>query len=135
MSKKSVVLVGHCGPDNSFLRMAVSSADRSIHVAMADDEQELNALLDQRVDLLLLNRELGWGFDDAPTGVELIQKLRATHPNVKVMLVSNFSDAQAAAVAAGALPGFGKREIGTPRVTRLIREALGAGEADAVSRT
>jgi hypothetical protein len=41
------------------------------------------------------------------------------------MLVSNYAEAQAAAVAAGAVPGFGKREIGQPRVAQLIREALG----------
>jgi len=43
---------------------------------------------------------------------------------VKAMLVSNYPEAQAAAVAEGALPGFGKREIGTPRVGELLREAL-----------
>jgi hypothetical protein len=41
-----------------------------------------------------------------------------------MMLVSNYADAQQAAVAAGALPGFGKRELGTPRVSQLIRDAL-----------
>jgi len=40
------------------------------------------------------------------------------------MLVSNYPEAQAAAVAEGALPGFGKREIGTPRVNDLLRNAL-----------
>jgi hypothetical protein len=40
------------------------------------------------------------------------------------MLVSNYADAQQAAVAAGALPGFGKREIGTPKVKELLRSAL-----------
>jgi hypothetical protein len=38
--------------------------------------------------------------------------------------VSNYPDAQAAAVAAGGMPGFGKREIGTPRVGQVIRDAL-----------
>jgi hypothetical protein len=32
-------------------------------------------------------------------------------------------------VANGALPGFGKREIGSPRVPQLIREALAAETA------
>jgi hypothetical protein len=40
------------------------------------------------------------------------------------MLVSNYPDAQAAAVAAGALPGFGKRELGSARIPELIRSAL-----------
>ncbi len=46
-----------------------------------------------------------------------------------MMLVSNYPDAQAAAVANGALPGFGKREIGSPRVIELIKGALEASPA------
>ena len=57
--------------------------------------------------------------------MDLIKRLRAAHPSVKLMLVSNYPDAQADAVANGALPGFGKRELGSPRVAELIREALG----------
>ena len=122
MSKK-VALVGHCGPDSSFLRMAVMAADRGIKVMAADDSDELNELLNDGVDLVLFNRELGWGFDQTQ-GVEVIRTLRATHPHVKTMLVSNYAEAQAAALAAGAVPGFGKREIGTPRVAQVIRQAL-----------
>lgn len=122
MSKK-VALVGHCGPDSSFLRMAVSSADRSIKVLAADDSSELQRVLADGVDLLLLNREMPYGFDEN-LGIDMIPILRKTYPHVKVMLISNYAEAQAAAIAAGALPGFGKREIGTPRVAELIRSAL-----------
>ena len=118
-----IALVGHCGPDSSFLKMAVSSADRSVQVLAADDKSELHTVLEKGVDLLLFNRELPYGFDDT-RGVDVIKKLRAQHPNVKMMLVSNYPDAQAAAVAAGALPGFGKREIGSSRVAQVLREAL-----------
>ena len=121
---KTVVLVGHCGPDSSFLRMAVSSAERGITVSMADDSQELKAALDRGADLVLLNRELGWGFD-TPLGVDVIKLVGRSYPATKFMLVSNYPEAQAAAIAAGAAPGFGKREIGQPRVGQLIREALG----------
>ena len=96
---------------------------RGSTVLAADDEQELSALLEAGVDLLLVNRELGWGFDQTQ-GVEVLRSLKARHPHMKMMLVSNFPDAQAAAQAAGALPGFGKREIGTPRVTQLLREVF-----------
>jgi len=34
-------------------------------------------------------------------------------------------DAQADAQAAGAVPGFGKREIGSPKVKEVLRSALG----------
>lgn len=129
---KTVVLVGHCGPDSSFLRMAVSSAERGITVSMADDSQELKAALDRGADLVLLNRELGWGFD-TPLGVDVIKILRGSYPRTKWMLVSNYPEAQAAALTAGAVPGFGKREIGQPRVAQLIRDALGVAASSAKS--
>ena len=90
---------------------------------MADDDESLKQLLDQGVDLLLFNRVLDYGFF-AQEGVSLIRKLRPHYPNVKMMLVSNYPDAQAAAIAAGAEAGFGKREVGTERVKALLREAL-----------
>ena len=122
MSKK-VALVGHCGPDSSFLRIAVSRAQRDVQVLAVDDDGDLKRLLDGGVDLLLLNRQLDFGFDEQE-GVALIRRIRANYPHVKTMLVSNYPDAQAAAVAEGALPGFGKREVNTPRVAEMLRAAL-----------
>jgi hypothetical protein len=120
---KKIALVGHCGPDSSFLRIAVAKAERDATVLMIDDDSDLKRALDDGVDLLLLNRQLDYGFDERE-GVALIRKLRANYPGVKTMLVSNYPDAQTAAVAEGALPGFGKREIGSPRVNELLRNAL-----------
>src|SRR5687767_11950548 len=122
MSKK-VVLVGHCGPDSSFLRMAVSSAQKGLAVVAADDDGSLRQAIEQGADLLLVNRVLDYGFDEA-SGAAVIRRLRAEHPGLKMMLVSNYPEAQAEAVAAGALPGFGKREVGSPRILTLIRGAL-----------
>jgi hypothetical protein len=123
MSKK-VVLVGHCGPDSSFLRIAVSRAGKDVQIIAADDRDELKRALECGADLLLLNRTLDFGFDEHE-GVQVIRNLRQRYPQVKMMLVSNYPEAQAAAVAEGALPGFGKRELNTSRVPELIREALG----------
>ncbi len=124
MSKK-VVLVGHCGPDSSYLRLAVKRADSAVVIGAADERKELDEHLAVGVELLLLNRELGWGFDDL-TGVELVRELRTKHPNLKVMLVTNYEAVQAEAIANGALPGFGKRELGSARVTQLLADALKA---------
>ena len=120
---KKIALVGHCGPDSSYLRIAVSRAGKDVQVLSVDDDTDLKRALDEGVDLLLLNRQLDYGFDERE-GVDLIRKLRAKYPAVKTMLVSTYSDAQAAAVAEGALPGFGKREMTSPRVAELLREAL-----------
>jgi two-component system, chemotaxis family, chemotaxis protein CheY len=120
---KKIALVGHCGPDSSYLRIVVSRAAKDAHVLSADDGRELTQVLSEGVDLLLLNRQLDYGFDDNE-GVAVIRKLRPHYPNVKMILVSNYADAQAAAVAEGALPGFGKRDLNTPMVAEIIREAL-----------
>jgi two-component system, chemotaxis family, chemotaxis protein CheY len=118
-----VVLVGHCGPDSSFLRLAVNRALPGSTVVAADDAKTLDKQIEQGAELLLLNRVLDYGFD-TDEGVELVRQLRAQHPKLKMILVSNYDDAQQAAVRAGALPGFGKRDIGTPRVTDILKGAL-----------
>lgn len=130
---KKVALIGHCGPDSSYLRMAVMAADRGVQIVAADDDESLKRLLDEGVDLLLFNRILDYGFTEEE-GVDLIRKLRPHYPQVKMMLVSNYPDAQAAAVAAGASAGFGKREVGSERVRTLLREALN-GEARQAQKT
>ena len=122
MSKR-IVLVGHCGPDASYLRMAVARVKRDLIVSMADDERELWREIEQGAELLLLNRVLDYGFEQTE-GAALIAHLRTQFPELKTMLVSNYPDAQVEAVAAGALPGFGKRELGSEKVTKLLREAL-----------
>jgi two-component system, chemotaxis family, chemotaxis protein CheY len=120
---KRIVLVGHCGPDSSYLRMTVSKAIKNASILMADDDADLNRLITEGVDLLLLNRVLDYGFS-VDLGTDLIKRLRQEHPHLKVMLITNYPEVQAEAVQLGALPGFGKREMGNPRVGELLRKAL-----------
>lgn len=126
MSKK-VALVGHCGPDSSYLRMTVAKAVPGVAVVSADDDGSLKKLLDDGVGLLLVNRELDYGFDESE-GVELIRKLSRHYPKTAMLLVSNYPEAQQAAVQAGGLPGFGKRELGSTRVAQVLKDALAATE-------
>jgi two-component system chemotaxis response regulator CheY len=122
---KSVLLVGHCGPDNSYLRMAVRAASADANIITADSSQEVANALADGVDLLLVNRVLEYGFDHH-NGVDLIKHIHALYPKMQLMLVSNYPEAQAAAVAAGAIPGFGKREIGSRAAATAISKALEA---------
>lgn len=128
MSKK-VLLVGHCGADSAYLKLAVKKAvGNDVDLRSAEDSKSLDAALAGGVDLVLFNRELGYGFA-TDEGVEVIRALRPLHPEIKMMLVTNYPEYQQAAIAAGATPGFGKRELGTPRVTELLRDALGVAVA------
>jgi ActR/RegA family two-component response regulator len=106
--------------------MAVRAALAQAEIVSAGDNAAMDRAIQQGVDLILLNRELGYGFEP-DTGVEMIRALKQSHPDSRMMLVSNYPDVQAAAEGAGALPGFGKREIGSPRVINLLRDAAGAG--------
>jgi DNA-binding NarL/FixJ family response regulator len=103
--------------------MAVGGALPGAKVIMADNEQQLDAVLASGADLLLFNRVLEFGFQTRQ-GQELLEKVRADKPEVPVMMVSNFAEAQQAAEAAGAKPGFGKNEIGQPQVTDRLRAAI-----------
>ncbi len=123
MSKK-IALVGHCGPDSYMLRSAVKYAVPGADVRMITDLDALNDLIDTGVDLLLVNRMLD-GLFDAGEGVELIGTLHTSHPAVRCMLISNYAESQRDAEAAGAKPGFGKSEIGTPKMKQSLAAALG----------
>jgi DNA-binding NarL/FixJ family response regulator len=127
---KTVLLVGHCGPDGTYMRMAVKSAVPGVTVTMAEDPASMEAAIQRGVDLILFNRELGYGFEP-DSGVEMIRALKAKHPDTRMMLVSNYPDAQAAALSAGALNGFGKREIGSPKAKQLLQSALSGNGTDA----
>lgn len=124
---KKVVLVGHCGADSAYLRIAVSGAAKEVSVLTAHDESALSKYISEGVDLVLLNRQLDYGFQ-TEEGVELIRDLRTKHPNLKLMLVTNYDDVQQRAIQSGALPGFGKRELGSAKVKELLRNALTADE-------
>ena len=45
---KKVVLIGHCGPDSSYLRITVGKAGRDIQVLSADDDGELAGVMTER---------------------------------------------------------------------------------------
>lgn len=118
-----VVLVGHCGPDSFLLEHAVRRALPGAKVIRADDESELAAAA-QDADLLLINRVLGGSFRE-DSGVDLIRHRNQSGATVPpMMLISDYPDAQAAAEAAGAAPGFGKREVYSDRTMQRLRAAV-----------
>ena len=120
---QKIALVGHCGPDSYMLRSAVKFAVKDSEIAMITDDNALAALLSQGPALLLVNRQLDGNFD-VYEGVDLIRRLHDTHPAVPTMLISNFPESQQAAKAAGARPGFGKREIGSAKMRDALSGAL-----------
>jgi CheY-like chemotaxis protein len=119
---KQIVLVGHCGPDSYLLRYAVSKAVGGVPLHAADDSASLEPYATPD-SLLLVNRVLGGSFAN-DNGIDLIRELAARPAPPRMMLISNYAEAQAQAVAAGALPGFGKAQTHEPRVAQSLRAAL-----------
>lgn len=119
-----VLLVGHCGFDSGSLTRAATTALPGATVKRINDYAALTRTLDQRPDaLLLINRQLDGRFSEigGPDGVALIGALE---PRPRCLLISNFPEAQAAAEAAGASPGFGKSDLGSGTDTKTIEAAF-----------
>ena len=118
-----VVLVGHCGIDAPHLAKQVSRCLGKAEVITANSEDALEEALDEGVDLLLFNRELPFGFEETE-GLELMREIRHRHPEIKMVLVSDRPEAQEEAEEIGALPGFGKSQLGTDIMDRCLRGAI-----------
>ena len=107
---KHVLDVGQCNLDHSSItRFLTENFDVKVVRAhlFTDALEQLRA---DRFDLVLVNRLLD---QDHSEGGDIITAMQADESlkSVPVMLVSNFEDAQTAAIALGAVPGFGKAAI------------------------
>lgn len=121
MSKR-ILLVGHCGVDGPRMQREIASFLREADVVRVNSEGDLDDAVGE-ADLLLINRE-PLGFEPR-LGPDLIRELQRTCPDAKCILVSDYEEAQQEASECGALPGFGKSDLGSPKFEEAIRQALG----------
>jgi DNA-binding NtrC family response regulator len=118
-----IILVGHCGVDAPRLEKAVSKCLPRADVISVNCEEQLQEICDEGADLLLINRQLPFGFE-SEEGIELIEEMQQMHPDVKMILVSDRPDAQEQAKRAGAVDGFGKADLGSSRIAEVLKDAL-----------
>jgi DNA-binding NarL/FixJ family response regulator len=123
MSSKRVLLAGHCSPDSSSLTIAVTTAVPGAKVIRTHDDAGVDRAIAEGVDLVLVNRAMEPGYADS-IGTDYIRRLREKYPSTKLMLISNYPESQAEAVAAGAMMGFGKSTLMASATQSLIRSAL-----------
>lgn len=119
-----IALVGHCGFDGPRMQESLSRLFDT-QVERINDPDKLEQCCKGGKALLLVNRELVGDFPQEE-GVELLREVQNKHPDVRWMLISDLSDAQELARKAGAVEGFGKADLGTPRVEQTIRKAIGS---------
>ena len=120
-----VVLVGHCSFDQSSLKKSITEVCKNkdeVKVVSVNDADSLDEHADDSA-LLLINRVLDGRFQTA-SGIELISTLAKQAQPPRIMLVSNYPEAQQQAVDAGACPGFGKNDIGRSKLTDVLNAAL-----------
>jgi two-component system chemotaxis response regulator CheY len=122
MSKR-VLDVGQCGPDHATIRRFLTRHFDCEIVQVDAAENALAHLKSDRFDLVLVNRKLDVDYSD---GLEVIRQIKSDPAiaDVPVMLVTNYPEHQDAAVAAGAVRGFGKLEFEKPETRERIAAVL-----------
>lgn len=117
---KQVLSIGNCGYDFSTLSAALQKNYQVELQSVNTAKEATKAVKEAQYDLIVVNRL----FDvNGESGIELIKKLK---PTVKtpMMLISNYPEYQQEAVAAGAVPGFGKTQVGKPALLEVVGEFL-----------
>ena len=124
MSTLRVLDVGQCDYDHGRISTLLRSRFGAEVVRVHSATEAFDRLRGEAFDLVLVNRV----FDrTAEEGLDLIRKAKADAKTsaVPVMLVSNFPEFQAEAVAAGAIPGFGKAALAEDATSARLEKALG----------
>jgi CheY-like chemotaxis protein len=123
MSVKRVLSVGQCYADHTSIAWTLRSQCQAEVRGVDTAAEALAQLRNEDYDLVLVNRL----FDaDGFSGLDFIRQMKADEAlrSVPVMLVSNHEDAQREAEQAGAVPGFGKAELGQPAMLARVQAFL-----------
>lgn len=120
---KRVLDVGQCGFDHGSIDRLIRGTFNAETVPAHSMNDALEQLRDGRFDLVLVNRKLDHDYSD---GLDVVRAVKADAAlsATPVMLVSNLPEAQQAAVAEGAEPGFGKAELGDSETVEKLRRFL-----------
>ena len=118
-----VLDVGQCGFDHDNISRMLSEEFGADVTRAATAEEAFRAVRAGHYDLVLVNRILD---ADGASGPGLIQQLLSNEVTraTPTMLVSNYSEAQDAAVALGAIRGFGKNRLTSPETRNQLASLL-----------
>lgn len=120
MSKR-VLSVGNCSYDHANLANLLAK-HFDVEVDAAEHGEFARQLLnEQQYHLVIVNRV----FDsNQESGIEFIKQIHEITTQTPKMLISNYEVYQQEAMAAGAVQGFGKSNLGKPEVIELLKKYL-----------
>lgn len=124
MKTKRILSVGQCAADHASIARAIQGRFDVEVVPVDTGKEAADRLRQDAFDLVLVNRLLD---GDGSSGLDVLKQFKADPAlsQTRVMLVTNFEEYQQQAVAAGAMPGFGKAALGQPRMVARLRAVLG----------
>ena len=120
---KKVLSVGNCSFDDYLIGRLVSANFDAELTPVSLPDEAIEMLRSDGYDLVLVNRRLAV---DSSDGVDVVNRVKSD-PQLAdrpVMLLSNFDEAQEAAVKAGAEPGFGKAQLDRPETVEKLARFL-----------
>lgn len=120
---KRILDIGNCGPDHAGIARFFKT-HFECEVVQADLAADaLEKLKAQPFDLVVVNRKLDIDYSD---GLEVIREIKATPElsDLPVMMITNYAEHQDAAVAIGAVRGFGKLEYNQPETLERVQAVL-----------
>ena len=119
---RRVLDIGNCGPDHGAISQLISAQFDAV-VDQADRAVDaLKLLANNDYALAVVNRLLD--IDGTP-GMDVVKSVQDQYPDLPIMLITNFEEHQQAAIAAGCVPGFGKRELSSNATVELLGQYLG----------
>ena len=127
-----VLDVGNCGHDHGQISSMLQRNFGAVTEVADTADQALERLVREPFDLVLVNRKLDHDYSD---GIEIVKRIKQDPQlaHVPVMLITNYAEHQETAVAQGALLGFGKQELASPRTRERLAAVL-AGVGNAVGK-
>lgn len=120
---RQVLSVGQCSMDHGKLSRAFREHFQAELTATPDAQSAVKDFAKAAYDLVLVNREFD---EDGDSGLEFIRNHIGLfqQANTPIMLVSNYADAQASAVALGCPTGIGKASLGSTAFVKAIQGAV-----------
>ena len=110
--------------DHGAIRSLIERSFKAEVVQAHGQDDALDLLGKERFDLVLVNRKLDQDYSDGMDVIAAI-KTQPEHAAVPCMLITNYPEHQAAAVAAGCEPGFGKKTLHDPATHERLKKHLG----------